>query len=123
MTMTTAAALDTALAYYRSWTAGNFDTAMRYVADDIICHAPAGQLEGADAFRAFMGPFAGILTRAELIASFGDQNTAMLMYDTDTAVVKNAPGAECHTVRGGKITEMWIIFDRLPFEASRRPAD
>ena len=123
MTMTTAGALDTALAYYRAWTAGDFDTAMRYVADDIICHAPAGRLEGADAFRAFMGPFAAILARAELIASFGDQNTALLMYDTDTAAVKNAPGAECHTVRDGKIVEMWIIFDRLPFEALGRAAD
>lgn len=26
------------------------------VADDIICDAPAGRIDGADAYRAFMGP-------------------------------------------------------------------
>lgn len=36
--------------------------------------------------------------------------------------VKNAPGAECVTVRDGKITRSRFIFDRAPFEAARRAA-
>jgi ketosteroid isomerase-like protein len=124
MTMTTStAALDTALAYYRAWTGGDFDAAAQYVADDVICHAPAGLLHGADAFRGFMEPFSKILTRAQLLAAFGDEHTAVLVYDTDTAAVHNAPGAEHHTVDDGKITEIWVIFDRLPFEAARRAAN
>lgn len=115
------AALQTALAYYRAWTSGDFDTAMRFIADDVICHAPSGRLDGADAFRDFMGPFAAILTRAELIGAFGDDDTAVLIYDTDTAAVPNAPGAEHHTVTDGTITEIWVVFDRLPFQAVRQP--
>ena len=69
-----------------------------------------------------MGPFVEIVTRANLVAAFGDETTAVLMYDTDTAPVKDAPGAECLTVEGGNITHMQIIFDRLPFEAARRAA-
>ena len=49
--------LDTVLAYYKAWTSHDFDLAMTYVSDDIVCHAPAGQLTGAEAFRAFMEPF------------------------------------------------------------------
>lgn len=50
------AALDTALAYHRAWTGHDFERAMTYIAEDIVCQAPAGTLEGAEAFRGFMGP-------------------------------------------------------------------
>jgi ketosteroid isomerase-like protein len=115
-------ALQTALAYHRAWTSGDFEQAMTYISEDIVCHAPAGRLDGAEAFRGFMGPFVQILTHANLIAAFGDATTAVLMYDTDTIPVKDAPGAECLTVEDGKITQMRIIFDRLPFELARRAA-
>ena len=122
MTATESPPLGIALAYHRAWTSQDFDRAMTYIAEDIVCHAPAGRLDGAEAFRRFMGPFAAILTRAELLADFGDDTTAVLMYHTDTVPVNDAPGAECHTVAGGKITHLRIIFDRLPFEAARRSA-
>jgi len=44
----------------------------------------------------------------------------LLMYDTDTVPVKNAPGAEYHQVRNGRITYLRIIFDRAPFDAARQ---
>jgi ketosteroid isomerase-like protein len=114
------AALETALAYHRAWTSGDFDLAMTHVADDIVCLAPAGRLEGAAAFRAFMEPFTRIVTRSELLAAFGDDTTALLMYDTDTVPVRDAPGAECLTVADGRITRLRIVFDRAPFDAARR---
>jgi hypothetical protein len=120
MTTVDSPALKTALAYYQAWTTQSFDRAMTYVAEDIICLAPAGRLEGAEAFRGFMEPFTKILTRSRLIAAFGDETKAVLMYDTDTLPVKDAPGAECLTVENGKISSMRIIFDRLPFDAARR---
>jgi hypothetical protein len=114
------AALRTALAYHRAWTNHDFERAMTYIANDIICQAPAGRLAGAAAFRGFMGPFTQILTSSTLIAAFGDDQMAVLIYDTDTVPVKNAPGAECLTVSNGKISHMRIIFDRAPFDAARR---
>jgi limonene-1,2-epoxide hydrolase len=115
-------ALATALAYHRAWTSHDFDQAMTHIAEDIVCQAPVGQLQGAEAFRGFMEPFTQILTSSHLIAAFGDETTAVLMYDTDTVPVRDAPGAECLTVADGKITHMRIIFDRLPFETVRRAA-
>ena len=122
MTDSRSGALDTSLVYYRAWTGKDFDRAMTYIAEDITCDAPPGRLEGAEAFRAFMGPFSQIVTRSSLIAAFGDESTALLMYDTDTIPVKGAPGAECHTVRDGKITHIRIVFDRAPFDAARAAA-
>ena len=51
-----------------------------------------------------------------------DNTTAVLVYDTRTPPVASAPGAECLTVRDGKIVYNRFIFDRLPFEAARRAA-
>ena len=122
MTDTTSPALRTALAYYQAWTDHDLDRAMSYIADDIVCDAPAGRLEGAAAYRGFMGPFVQILREATLIAAFGDDRTALIMYDTATVPVPSAPGAECVTVTGGKITYSRFIFDRAPFDAARKAA-
>ena len=119
MAIRSEAALETALAYHRAWTGHDFELAMKYIADDIVCDAPAGRLEGAAAFRDFMGPFVRILTGSTLIAAFGDDETAVVVYETETVPVNDAPGAECVTVKNHKITRMRIIFDRLPFHAAR----
>jgi ketosteroid isomerase-like protein len=115
-------ALDVALAYYDAWTSKDFDRAMTYVADDVVCDAPAGRIEGAAAYREFMGPFVRILERAELLAAFGDDETAVVVYDTATSPVPSAPGAECVTVVDGKIARSRFVFDRLPFQQAREAA-
>jgi hypothetical protein len=122
MTESTSPALDTALAYHQAWTSHDLDKAMTYIADDIVCDAPAGRLVGATAYREFMGPFVQILTGSNLIAAFGDQETALVMYDTETKPVESAPGAECVTVKDGKITYSLFVFDRAPFDAARNRA-
>jgi ketosteroid isomerase-like protein len=113
-------ALRTALAYYQAWTSHDLETALSYLADDIVCEAPAGPLEGIEAYRRFMEPFVQILTGSTMIAAFGDDQTAVVVYDTETVPVKSAPAAECVTVKDGKITRSRFIFDRAPFEVARK---
>ena len=122
MTETTSPALRTALAYFHAWTGHDVDKAMEYIAADIVCDAPAGRLEGRAAYLDFMRPFVQILTGAELIAAFGDDTTAVIVYDTATVPVASAPAAECVTVTDGKITYSRFIFDRAPFAAARQAA-
>lgn len=115
-------ALQTALGYFHAWTGHELDRAMSYIADDVVCDAPAGRLEGAEAYRAFMAPFIEILTGSTLIAAFGDDQTAVLAYDTRTVPVPSAPASECVTVKDGKIVYNRFIFDRAPFAAAREVA-
>jgi SnoaL-like domain len=115
-------ALSTALAYYEAWTAKDLDRAMTYIDDHIVCDAPAGRIEGADGYRSFMAPFVQILVGARMIAAFGDDETALVIYDTETVPVKSAPAAECVTVDDGKITYSRFVFDRAPFDAARQAA-
>jgi ketosteroid isomerase-like protein len=104
-----------ALEYFAAWTGKDMDRAMELVADDIVCDAPAGRIEGAAAYRAFLEPFAGTLTSATMIAAFGDDEKALIMYDTSSPRVASAPGAECVTVVDGRIAYSRFLFDRLPF--------
>lgn len=122
MTDKASPALQVALAYHQAWTSKDLDQAMSYIADDIVCKAPAGRIDGAEAYRAFMGSFVQILTDAHMIAAFGDDDTALVMYETETVPVKSAPGAECVTVEDGKIVRSRFLFDRAPFEAARHAA-
>ncbi len=115
----TTAALQTALDYHRAWSTHDVDAAMALVDPDIVCDAPAGPVVGRDAFREFMGPFAAMTTRTEVLGAFGDDETAVVLYDTETTLVPHAPGAERVEVVGGRITRMTIVFDRLPFAQAR----
>jgi ketosteroid isomerase-like protein len=123
MSDNTSPALRTALAYFEAWTGHDLDAALSYLADDFVGDTPGGRLAGAPAFREFMAPFIQILTGSRLIAAFGDEHTALIMYDTQTVPVPSAPAAECLTVRDGKITHDRFIFDRVPFQAARQQAE
>lgn len=112
-------ALETARSYFDAWTSKDLDRAMGFVADDVVCDAPGGRIEGAAAYREFMAPFVGILVSARLLAAFGEGDTAVVVYDTETLPVQSAPAAECVKVVAGKIAYSRFIFDRAPFQAVR----
>lgn len=114
--------LQVATAYHEAWTSKDLDRAMSYIADDIVCDAPAGRIEGAAAYRAFMAPFVAMLLGTQLLAAFGDDEHAVVVYDTRTTLVESGPGAEYVMVRNGHITYSRFIFDRLPFAAAREAA-
>jgi len=112
-------ALDTSLDYLRLWTSGAFDDAWALLSPDVVCVSPAGVLKGRTAVVAFMAPFAVGLVSSQLLGAFGDEERALILYDTATAAVESAPAAELHTVVDGRITGIRIVFDRLPFALAR----
>lgn len=112
----TNSALRTAVDYWNAWTGKDVDAAMKYIADDIVCDAPSGRLEGSLAYRRFLEPFAReLLLDATLLAAMGDGDTAVLVYGTRTVATDSAPAAEYVTVHDGRIVSSRFIFDRLPF--------
>ncbi|GAA0939161.1 nuclear transport factor 2 family protein [Virgisporangium aurantiacum] len=113
-------ALQVALAYHRAWAARDLDAAMAFIADDVVLDAPAGRVEGAAGYRAFLTPYLDMLVGAEVLAAYGDADRAVVVYDSATKPVASAPAAEYVTVRDGKITYSRFIFDRLPFHLARQ---
>lgn len=118
----TSTPLETALAYYKAWTGDAFEHAMTYLADDVVCETPIGRIEGAAAFRAFLEPFAQQLIGSSLVAAFGDEDAAMLMYGSTTPFVTDLMAAEHMTVRDARITRIRLVFDQLPGVEARKAA-
>lgn len=101
--------------YHQAWTSGDVAHAMDYIADDITCRAPGIDLEGKDAYQAFIGGFAPMLTGIGDIAEFSDGSRVALFYYPQTAETSTTPAAELFTVRDGKISDSVLTFDRMSY--------
>ena len=110
-------ALQVALAYYDAWRNRDHTKAMKVVADDVVSETPFGLIEGGEALHKSESEFAGMLTGATLIASFGDEKTALLMYYTHTHPVPSVLSSKYFTVENGKITGIKGLFDKSLFGA------
>ena len=116
--MTTAAitAQQVAEGYASAWTSGDIDTAMSYLADDIVCEAPAGTIEGKAAYCEFTATFVTrLLVTGRVTAVLAGEDSAAILYTNDTKVVPGMRAMDYATIGNGKITRLVTVFDRLPF--------
>jgi limonene-1,2-epoxide hydrolase len=111
-------ALELVRRYHAAWTGHDLDTAMDMVAETIVCQAPGGQVVGAAAYRGFLGGFMAQLTGFDLVAEFGDDTTAVLVYYPHTQTVQDAATAEWFSIDAGKIARTVLVFDRPSFVAA-----
>ena len=100
--------------YVRAWLRGDVETAMGFVADDVVCDAPNGRLEGAEAYRLFLEPFSTSLAQSELVDLLADGERAVTVYVVETPFAKDFRGMEYLVVRDGKIAEAVSVFDLSP---------
>ncbi|MBV8684098.1 MAG: nuclear transport factor 2 family protein [Caulobacteraceae bacterium] len=102
-----------AAAYYTAWTAGDFDEMMKWVADDVVCETPSGMLVGPRSFRRFWVDFmTRMVKRVELIALYGDIDSAAIVYSCDLVGAPDQPVAEWIKIRHGKISHSLMIHDQ-----------
>jgi ketosteroid isomerase-like protein len=111
-------ALDVALAYYNAWSSKNIDEAVSYFADDFVSQTPEGPKDAA-AYRKFLDDYCGILVKAELVGAYGEDDTALMYYDSTTGPVPYVPAADWFRVRDGKIVELRIVFDQLTLNGAK----
>jgi ketosteroid isomerase-like protein len=123
MTATNGLAQQVAEAYAQAWTSGEVDKAMSYLADDIVCDAPAGRIEGVAAYRPFTQEFVDVLTSATITKVLADDTSAAIVYSFDTQWVKDFRCMEYLTVQDGKIKHILTVFDRLPAAEAARHAE
>lgn len=114
MTATTGSAQKVAEEYVRAWLRGDAETALSFIADDVVCEAPIGRIEGLDGYRQFLAPFATALVSGELIDVLGDEEHAATVYVVETPFAKDYRGMEYLTVTDGKITDIISVFDLSP---------
>ena len=110
-------ALTVARSYFDAMANKDVDGTMSVSAEDVVCNSPVGKLAGAQAFRGFQEGFAKMIKKLTLVAAFGDDKHAVIVYEADTQPVPSAIVAEYITVKNGKIASTEVIYDTTPFAA------
>lgn len=110
-------ALQIAKTYVEAIARRDVDTIISVSADDIICTSPIGQITGAEKFRGFHSGFARMIKTLTILATYGDDQQAVVVYSADTHPVADAIVAELLKVKNGKIASTDVIYDAAPFAA------
>ncbi|PDS78537.1 nuclear transport factor 2 family protein [Rhizobium sp. L43] len=115
MAGTNGKALMIAQTYFDAMANKDIGTIASVAAEDVVCTSPLGEIRGAQAFRGFQEGFARMIEKLTLVAIFGDEERAVIVYDAQTHPVPNAIVAEHITVRDGKLASTTVIYDGTPF--------
>jgi len=100
-----------AIAFTQAWTSHDMDTAAGYVAKDITFDGPMNHTTGDKAYMEALTRFANTVTGLNILAAFGDDQQALIMYEVANSPFGPIPSAELLTVKDGKIQADRLIFD------------
>ncbi len=110
--MSDSRALDIATAYLDAWTAGDFDSVARLLADDFAFDGPIAHYRSADEFLAGSRAFVeSIEPRWRKVSAFGHDREALLLYDLFPKSGREMRVADRFTVAAGRIRTEQIVFD------------
>ncbi|MGO6689618.1 nuclear transport factor 2 family protein [Rhizobium leguminosarum] len=104
-----------ACTYVEAIASKDIDTILEVSAEDVICTSPIGKLSGTQAFRRFHEGFARMIKSVNILAVYGDDNQAVVVYEAETHPVPHAVTVELITISGGKIASTDVIYDSAPF--------
>lgn len=112
-----------ARAFTLAWTGHDLDAAAAFVADDVTYDGPIAHLRGKAEYMEGLARFARAVTGVEIIATFGDDTQALIMYELATGPFGDLTGAELLTFRDGKIRSDRLAFDtyRVRLAAAGQP--
>jgi hypothetical protein len=113
-------ALDIVRAFEGAWTRDkDFEKARGFLADDFKFDAPTGKNDTADEFIEGLKQFAQVVTGPfREIAAFGDENTALMMFEIPTSAFGMQRDAAYYEVRDGRIQSETLVFDATAVNAA-----
>lgn len=117
MTKTDGKALEIARTYVEAIAERNVDTIISISAENVVCTSPIGRMTGIERFRAFHDGFARMITNLTVLAVYGDDEQAVVIYDVETYPVPHAVTAELIKIKDGKLASTDVIYDATPFAA------
>ncbi|HKX44777.1 MAG TPA: nuclear transport factor 2 family protein [Burkholderiaceae bacterium] len=110
-------ALKVARAYANALAKQDVEAIVAISAEDVVCTSPIGQTTGIERFRAFQEGFARMLTTLTVLAVYGDDKQAVVIYIAETQPVPRSVVAELIQVKDGKLASTEVIYDATPFAA------
>jgi ketosteroid isomerase-like protein len=115
MNNTNGKALNIARSYVNAIANKDVELILSISAEDVVCTSPIGQTKGIERFRAFHEGFARMITNLTVLAVYGDDEQAVVLYDAQTYPVPHSIIAELIKVKDGKLTDTHVIYDATPF--------
>src|SRR5260370_42030499 len=85
-------------------------TAARYLAEDVVFDGPVNHTRGKEAYIEVLNRFAQAVTGLKILAAFGDDTQALIMYDVKTGPFGTLTCAVLHTLRDGKHQTALLTF-------------
>jgi ketosteroid isomerase-like protein len=122
MTDNTAPA-DLAVAFVEAFARKDMAAVAGFFAPDIVFESPQVRIEGAAAVAEAMGQFAQAIGAIDIIASFGDGERAVIMYDMKTGPFGTLRAADHLVIRDGKIVSDQLVFDTYEVRKFQTPSD
>lgn len=117
MTKINATALKIAHIYVDAIAKKDVETIISISAEDVVCTSPIGQTTGIERFRDFHAGFAQMITNLTVLAVYGDDQQAVVIYDAQTYPVPHSMIAELIKIKDGKLASTDVIYDATPFAA------
>jgi hypothetical protein len=112
--------VDVATAFTEAWTSHDLDCASKYVGEDVVFNGPMGHAEGVKGYVGLAG-LSQEVKDFRLIAAFGDDEQAVLMYDLITRSYGTLTCAKHLLVRDGKIRRDLLTFDSDKIRSAKAP--
>ena len=103
--------LDVAIALTKAWTSRDMTTAARYVDEKVVFDGPMQQSTGAKPYLDGLARLGKEVTDLHLLAAFGDDEQALLMYDLVTTSYGTLTCAKHVLVKDGKVRHDKLTFD------------
>ncbi|MBR0716691.1 nuclear transport factor 2 family protein [Bradyrhizobium liaoningense] len=115
--MTERTALAIARAYVEAIVNKDVEAIISNSSDNVVCISPTGRIAGTEAFRGFHDGFARMIKKITVLATYGDDEQAVIVYNAETHPVPNSIVAELIKVKSGKIASTEVIYDATRFAA------
>ncbi|EJK79863.1 nuclear transport factor 2 family protein [Agrobacterium sp. SHOUNA12C] len=111
------AAAKIARTYIEAMANKDVDAIVKISAEDVVCISPIGTITGMQAFRGFQDGFARMLKKMDVLAVYGDDEQAAIVYQVETHPVPHSIVAELIKIKDGKIASSQVIYDPTPYAA------
>lgn len=108
-----------ARAFTEAWTSHDLELAASYVAEDVIFDGPLGHTDGKQEYMKGIGGLASIVTGLSILAAYGDEERALIMYELTTRQFGVLTCAKLLTMRDGKILNDRLTFDSHDMKKAR----
>jgi SnoaL-like domain len=103
--------LEIAITFTGAWTGHDMEEAAKYVAKDVVFDGPMQQSSGSEAYLKGLTKLSEGVDKYKLIAAFGDEKAALLMYDLTMTTGVVLTCAKHLVIRAGKIHRDTLTFD------------